>query len=49
MESSCVVSAFSYRRSTSQSSGSSRAKQLGGGAGSMWKFYTGDDSPGIKV
>ncbi len=45
------LSFVSYcRRTTTQSSGSSRAKQMGGGgAGSMWKFYTGDDSPGIKV
>lgn len=21
----------------------------GAGAGSMWRFYTGDDSPGIKM
>ena len=38
------------RRSTGQGgAGGSRARQTGSTAGSMWKFYTGDDSPGIKM
>ncbi len=37
------------RRTGGASSRSAGPKIAGGGAGSMWKFYTGDDSPGIKV
>ncbi|KAL5489575.1 hypothetical protein EMCRGX_G018685 [Ephydatia muelleri] len=37
------------RRSATQSSVTARARQAGNSASSMWKFYTGDDSPGYKV
>ena len=38
-----------HRRSATQSSVTARARQAGNSASSMWKFYTGDDSPGYKV
>ncbi len=40
---------FSRRSTSTTKSGGGRAISTGGGAGSMWKFYTGDDSPGIKM
>lgn len=48
-----VTALTTYRRATG-STKSSGGRTLGGGgggggAGSMWRFYTGDDSPGIKM
>ena len=44
------VSGGGLRQGRAPSQGSSsRVRQTGSSAGSMWKFYTGDDSPGIKV
>ena len=43
------VCVYLSRRPATQQSGNPRARQAGSNASSMWKFYTGDDSPGIKM
>ena len=44
-----ITYSISRRSTGGAKSGGGRAISTGGGAGSMWKFYTGDDSPGIKM